>query len=495
LARVIIIYFAWGFPRQEAFASMVVCWIGVLRLPCRDGDQQRRKSLASATLGCVSLGFVGMRKILLPAHQEVAGEDCHPDFPRAFDQAPEHAHCSPGTHVACSHVLPQADGAESNSSELLQRALAIAGACQAERGCETALASGSGQTPHVELTMEKGGCTVWMVQEAGSSVPCVCSEAKLGTDMPLEAVLWSIYSAEERLQWDAASFVTYEALRPASPEPNGVQWDAVYCRMPAPRGLSDRDVVQERFLIRLQQPGGGFAIVMRSPSDGRSSELLEARAAAFSPPASGPSSDSPSRMSQAAEEGFLPHASTSSSASSSSHRSADASAPASAAAQPVRATTVLSAYIVQRLPEGGGVRVTVMSQTDLGGSVPAWAQAMAKKAGKHKFIDWAQRLQAHCNTRGAHDILDARAREMLGNLMVMTSAPEKDTPDLTIRRPSVHAEPVQIHGTPSPSLTPLAAGGAIKVAPRSLASHWFVLLAFLLLVLNALVARVPPRFR
>jgi len=327
----------------------------------------------------------------------------------------------------------------------------------------------------VELAMEKGNCTVWMTQEAGCAVPCVCSEAKLTTSVPLEAVLWSIYSAEERLLWDASSFVNYEVLCSAANEPNGAQWDALYCRMPAPRGMTDRDVVQERFLFRLQEPGGGFAIVMRSPSDARSLALLGPAATTALQRA-----DSPATKSRVAEEGFLGDETPSSRASPVHQRDTSPSAT-----RAVRATTVLSAYLVRPLPEGGGVRVTAMSQTDLGGNIPGWAQVMAKKAGTHKFIDWAKKLQAHCDSKGAHAILDARAQQALGRLTAATSAPEGAAQSLPACQPSPPTEALQVD-----SKTTSGVDG--KLATRSVAPHWFIFVALLFMALNTLIVRLVP---
>mmetsp|Transcript_4976 Transcript_4976/g.15607 ORF Transcript_4976/g.15607 Transcript_4976/m.15607 type:complete len:276 (+) Transcript_4976:153-980(+) len=201
--------------------------------------------------------------------------------------------------------------------------------------------------------MQRGSCSVWMAHEQGCPVPLVCSQAEMPRAGSAEAVAWAIYSVEERLGWDKSSFTAYEVLRPGILLPgDGALGDVIYCRMPAPAGMCDRDVVQERFLMRLPG-GGGYAVAMRSPSETRAQAL-----------------------------GRQPGKGV------------------------ARATTLLSGYLLQPLPSGG-VLLTAMAQTDLGGSIPAWAQALAKKAGLRKLLDWSQLLQDHCRRQAADQATEA----------------------------------------------------------------------------------------
>jgi len=236
---------------------------------------------------------------------------------------------------------------EADAQELLKRAIAIADACDAELAGEGAQHG----TLRVERAMDKANYSVWLVHEEGQ-VAGTCSQAIMRTTVRPEAFLWSIYDVEERLTWDQASFVAYEVLSEATAQPGEALGDVIYCRMPAPTGMAERDVIQERFLLRLPD-GVGFAIVMTSPSADAAAAHLR-----------GSCHDAAGR-------------------------------PAA-----VRATTALSGYLIRPLPGGDGVRITAMSQTDLGGSIPAWMQAAAKKAGTQRFIQWCARLQRHCEVAG-----------------------------------------------------------------------------------------------
>jgi len=236
-----------------------------------------------------------------------------------------------------------------DARELLHRLTDIAAACSSVQ------CGASQQIAHttIQRVAQESGCTVWLAQMPGCSIPCLCSSVELAPEVSVEAAVWAIYSIQDRLEWDGASFVQYDALCEGTTQSvSGALADAVYCRMRAPAGISDRDVVQERFLLRT--PSGGYAIVMCSPSDTRAAELGK-------PPTTGLA----------------------------------------------RAATLLSGYVVEPCPSGG-VLLFAMSQTDLGGSIPGWAQNLAKKASKRKLIEWTQQLQAHCLNRSSDK---ARARQ------------------------------------------------------------------------------------
>jgi len=124
-------------------------------------------------------------------------------------------------------------------------------------------------------------------------------------------------------------------------------------------------------LLRL--PDGGLAIVMSSPSIARDEALLEGR---------------------------------------------------SIASGAVRAHTIVSAYLLRPLPHGEeGVLLTSMSQTDLGGNIPAWVQSMAKKAGTQHFLRWVVKLQTHCASRMSQSMLVPIVKQP--NLLEVESPREK----------------------------------------------------------------------
>eukprot|EP00931_Biecheleriopsis_adriatica_P111955 TRINITY_DN86445_c0_g1_i1.p1 TRINITY_DN86445_c0_g1~~TRINITY_DN86445_c0_g1_i1.p1 ORF type:complete len:181 (-),score=22.74 TRINITY_DN86445_c0_g1_i1:27-533(-) len=138
-------------------------------------------------------------------------------------------------------------------------------------------------------------------------------------------------------------------------------------------GIQDRDVVQERFLLRTQEPAGGYAIIMKSPSPQRWVELGR-------PPV------------------------------------ADA----------VRAKSILSGFHVT--PRPGGLRLLVMSRTEMGGSIPSWAVAIARKAGKSKSLEWARRLLNHVTQRSmAAQMSSQTEQEVLARPSATSIKPSSST--------------------------------------------------------------------
>eukprot|EP00435_Cladocopium_sp_Y103_P063842 s876_g25.t1 len=128
-------------------------------------------------------------------------------------------------------------------------------------------------------------------------------------------VVEALHNPEERLRWDGGNFRTFEVISAVN-EP--VQQDIIYCVMPAPGMLTDRDV---------------------SLDDGGQAILLQSRRPETS--------------------------------------------------QRIRAFTHVSGYLIC-VTSDGRVEITAVSQTNLGGSIPAWVQrswkAIAKQCGNNTQI-------------------------------------------------------------------------------------------------------------
>lgn len=230
---------------------------------------------------------------------------------------------------------------EGDALEMVQRLQDIAHACRAVRHGRARSVCGL----TIKCLVEEGRNAVWFAEAPSSPVMLVASEVLLQTSLPVEAVLWALYSVKERMQWDGSTFSAYEVLwTAAAQQSTKALGDFIYCRIPFAAGIADRDVVQERYLTRLGP--SSYAIAIHSCSASTCREL---------------------------------------------QRTPRAGA--------VRATTILSGYLLRPDPHGRGVVLTGLSQTDVGGLIPQWLQSCVKKAGKRKPIDWAMRLQDYCNSK------------------------------------------------------------------------------------------------
>ncbi|CAL1138045.1 unnamed protein product [Cladocopium goreaui] len=106
--------------------------------------------------------------------------------------------------------------------------------------------------------------------------------------------------------------------------------------MPAPGMLTDRDVLQDRWKVSLDD--GGLAILLQSRLD----------------------------------NSLRPETS-----------------------QRIRAFTHVSGYLIC-VTSDGSVEITAVSQTNLGGSIPAWVQSQGRRLAKSKLLPWARKLESHC---------------------------------------------------------------------------------------------------
>lgn len=238
--------------------------------------------------------------------------------------------------------VPSAHCFDGNAPKLLAELQEIIMACRTPAGRvgDMFITPCARNSPHSVSVARKRGCAVGIV----------CFEFVLNTELPIEAILWALYNVDERLSWDQQTFGEFEVLRAAAPQGfSGALGDVIYCRLPTPTPMKDRDMVQERFLMRLPKcsatPAGGLAIVMQSPSEATACMLGR-------PPIQ----------------------------------------------EAVRAKSIISGFVLQPQPESG-VLFSAVSCTDIGGYVPRWAQALAQKTCVKMSLDMAQRLQHHCNSR------------------------------------------------------------------------------------------------
>ncbi|CAK9024988.1 unnamed protein product [Durusdinium trenchii] len=158
-----------------------------------------------------------------------------------------------------------------------------------------------------------------------------------------------MYSPTERLQWDKSPWVAHEILYSGVMDSGAVR-DILYSRVSIAPGISDRDLIQERFLMKLpEEQGDGYAILMCSCSDELAATL---------------------------------------------GRPADTSS-----STVVRSKDLLSAYILRPREARGSFCLQTLSQKDVGSHVPSFLQHMARSVGKRKPLEMAMQLQSHCEQR------------------------------------------------------------------------------------------------
>lgn len=186
----------------------------------------------------------------------------------------------------------------------------------------------------------------------------------------VDAVLQSLVCPVQRLSWDKESFLEYEVLRTCTTmdKPHEVQADIIYCAVDVPWPLWPREMLQRRLIVPLRGCNGSAGT---------------------------------------ADEGWAMIC----------HSLEEDPATPDHSADRVRAFTHLSGYLVRPI-DRGSVNLTALSQTDVGGIVPIWAQNLARRLAMERPVRWAAELEAHCLKRlasrasGNPEARDGNVRDM-----------------------------------------------------------------------------------
>lgn len=234
-------------------------------------------------------------------------------------------------------------------SQRLESLLSIRNLCHSGKTSGTAIDK-EGKSMNIQVeTLMRSEAQMWLCHvEKGVDIGCssCCVHG-----VTVAEVSEALQNPQQRLQWDSANFRAFEQLtvEPTGHEddaddadpPGGtgrlLQQDIIYCVMPAPGMLTDREVLQKRWRVSMEE---GEALIMESITD----HLLRP--------------ESPKH---------------------------------------IRAQTRLSGYLLRRTGEAEGrLEITAISQTDLGGSIPAWVQSQGRRLAKNKLAPWAKKLEDHC---------------------------------------------------------------------------------------------------
>lgn len=187
----------------------------------------------------------------------------------------------------------------------------------------------------VECLLQGATEKLWVCTAPGCPEVTACVWARL-SGVTQEEIVFAITDVQERLKWDSDSFRSYEIVRTCDQEDPSAG-EVIYCVIPAPRPLSDRDMLQRRWTLAL--PGGGWAMVCQSIKE----DALKAPRPEY-----------------------------------------------------VRAFTHISGYLLRPVGPGCEVELTIISRCDLGGSIPTWAQNLVRRLAKQKPVAWARKLGEHC---------------------------------------------------------------------------------------------------
>lgn len=243
--------------------------------------------------------------------------------------------------------LPEADrlnnrNLEVQPEEILRAVLSVERFCREQ--CE-------GSTPDADT----GNLAVELLVDEPTVRYCMCSNLDSPTvisvlsaafeDIFIEDAIRALTCKEELDLWNSAGeFKVLQEAREEDPRHEHI----VHYTLKAPWPFWDRDVLQRRWRLQLPSENGcgeGCAVVMRSVSG-----------------------DQPGAMRE--QEGVI------------------------------RAFVYGAAFLLRPLHEGSakGTQLTYLTQIDIGGLCPAWAQGLLMRMASRGVVEWSVNLGAHCTS-------------------------------------------------------------------------------------------------
>jgi len=235
----------------------------------------------------------------------------------------------------------------------------LAAVLEAEKTCREELAAVEKGVP---APVAGSGLSVELLVDEPTVRYCMCSSLNSPTvisilyvtypDVCLEDAVKALVHKEELDRWNSqGEFKVVQEPR----EDDALREHVVHYVLKAPWPFWDRDVLQRRWRLRLSGEDGegpGCAVVMRSVSGEGT--------------------------------GLLPE-------------------PAGT----VRAFIYGAAFLLRPMQRGGdpnaagaceGTRLTYLTQIDIGGLCPAWAQGLLMRIASRGVVEWSQKLSEHCQS-------------------------------------------------------------------------------------------------
>jgi len=244
-------------------------------------------------------------------------------------------------------TLRSGDRRSQVAKERLATLLAIESRC---RGTEGGVEKSAADELAVEDILKEDSAQLWFCHSKTCPFVIGCLWCRI-PDVSVEDAVRAIQSPDQRLSWDGDSFSTFEVLRTHDPA-DPTREDVVFTVIPIPRPIRDREILQRRWQVPLGDSDGGQALLMQSFEDSALKPVHPQR---------------------------------------------------------VRAFTHLSGYILRPVPGEPGkagsqrrcLEIVVISQCDLGGSLPGWFQNLARRMAKRRCVAWGAKLREHCQRLSA----------------------------------------------------------------------------------------------